>query len=167
MYYVIEFQKRGLQHAYFFIILKSNAKIINPESFTRIVLVELPNINKNVYLHSVVIKHMMHGPCGDLNSTNICMKNGKCKNHYPKSYSSKIYLGNNEYPIYKRTNDGQKVKVREYYLNNQWVIPYNPYLLAKFDCHINVEICSTVKAIKYLYKYIYIYIKDMIELQFM
>ncbi|XP_042962393.1 uncharacterized protein LOC122296655 [Carya illinoinensis] len=24
-----------------------------------------------------------------------------------------------------------------------------------FDCHINVEICSTIKAVKYLYKYIY------------
>ncbi|KAL5564428.1 hypothetical protein UlMin_027592 [Ulmus minor] len=38
---------------------------------------------------------------------------------------------------------------------NQWVVPYNPYLLAKFNCHINVEIYSTVKAVKYLYKYIY------------
>jgi hypothetical protein len=40
-------------------------------------------------------------------------------------------------------------------LDNRWVVPYNPYLLAKFDCHINVEICSTIKAIKYLYKYFY------------
>jgi hypothetical protein len=24
-----------------------------------------------------------------------------------------------------------------------------------FDCHINVEVCSSIKAIKYLYKYIY------------
>jgi hypothetical protein len=34
-------------------------------------------------------------------------------------------------------------------------VSYNPYLLAKFDCHMNVEICSTIKAVKYLYKYIY------------
>lgn len=40
-------------------------------------------------------------------------------------------------------------------LNNRWVVPYNPYLLARFDCHINVEVCSTIKAVKYLYKYIY------------
>ncbi|XP_074305504.1 uncharacterized protein LOC141640719 [Silene latifolia] len=32
---------------------------------------------------------------------------------------------------------------------------YNPYLLAMFDCHLNVEVCSTINAVKYLYKYVY------------
>lgn len=45
--------------------------------------------------------------------------------------------------------------MRRAYLDNCWVVPYNAYLLAKFDCHINVEICLTIKAVKYLYKYIY------------
>ncbi|KAL5572066.1 hypothetical protein UlMin_021663 [Ulmus minor] len=154
--YVIEFQKRGLPHAHFLTILKPNSKIIAPEDFDRIVSSELPNINKNIHLHSTVVKHMIHGPCGDMNPANVCMKkNGKCKNHYPKAYSPETYIGNNSYPKYKRQNYGQKVKVRGHYLDNRWVIPYNPYLLAKFDCHMNVEICSTVKAVKYLYKYIY------------
>ena len=34
-------------------------------------------------------------------------------------------------------------------------MPYNPYLLRMFNCHINVEVCSSIKAVKYLYKYIY------------
>lgn len=34
-------------------------------------------------------------------------------------------------------------------------MPYNPYLSAKYDCHINVEICATIDAIKYIHKYIY------------
>ncbi|KAL5543450.1 hypothetical protein UlMin_007234 [Ulmus minor] len=154
--YVIEFQKRGLPHAHFLIILKSNSKIIAPEAFDRFVSAKIPNINQYPYLHSTVIKHMMHGPCRDLNPSNICMKNnGKCKSHYPKKYCSQTYLANNSYPKYKRRNDNQTVKVRGHYLDNQWVFPYNPYLLAKFNCHINVEICSTVKAVKYLYKYIY------------
>ncbi|XP_060667916.1 uncharacterized protein LOC132799625 [Ziziphus jujuba] len=55
----------------------------------------------------------------------------------------------------RRRDDGCKVKVRRSVLDNRWVVPYNPYLLAKFDCHINVEICSTIKTVKYLYKYIY------------
>ncbi|KAL5575313.1 hypothetical protein UlMin_017012 [Ulmus minor] len=134
-----------LPHAHFLIILKPNSKIIAPEDFDRIVSSELPNINKNIHLHSTVVKHMIHGPCGDMNPANVCMKkNGKCKNHYPKAYSPETYIGNNSYPKYKRRND-----------DNRWVIPYNPSLLAKFDCHMNVEICSTVKAVKYLYKYIY------------
>ena len=32
---------------------------------------------------------------------------------------------------------------------------FSLYLLALFDCHVNVEICSTVKLVKYLYKYIF------------
>jgi hypothetical protein len=35
------------------------------------------------------------------------------------------------------------------------VVPYNPYLSAKFNAHINVEIASSVTAVKYLYKYVY------------
>ena len=40
-------------------------------------------------------------------------------------------------------------------MTNQWVVPYSPYLLTRYNCHINVEVFSGVKAIKYLYKYIY------------
>ena len=42
---------------------------------------------------------------------------------------------------------------RENKITNQNVVPYSPYLLAKFDCHINVEYCASVKAIKYIFKY--------------
>ncbi|KAG6717889.1 hypothetical protein I3842_04G122900 [Carya illinoinensis] len=54
-----------------------------------------------------------------------------------------------------RSDNGITVKLRGHNLDNRWVVPYNPYLLATFDCHINVEICSTIKAVKYLYKYVY------------
>lgn len=33
-----------------------------------------------------------------------------------------------------------------------FVVPYNPYLLKKFNCHMNVEVCSGIRAVKYLYK---------------
>ncbi|VDO64685.1 unnamed protein product [Heligmosomoides polygyrus] len=38
---------------------------------------------------------------------------------------------------------------------DQWIVPYNPYLLLKYNCHINVEICGMTTAVKYLYKYVY------------
>lgn len=59
------------------------------------------------------------------------------------------------YPLYRKRPINDEVMVRGKMLNNTWVVPHNPYLLAKYDCHINVEVCSTIKAIKYLYKYMY------------
>lgn len=44
---------------------------------------------------------------------------------------------------------------REVTLGNQWAVPYNPYLTRKYDAHINVEICASVHAVKYITKYIY------------
>lgn len=42
----------------------------------------------------------------------------------------------------------------EFEFDNRWVVPYNPALLKEFKCHLNVEICATIKAIKYVIKYL-------------
>lgn len=34
------------------------------------------------------------------------------------------------------------------------MVPYNTYFSAKFQSHINFEICSGVRAVKYIYKYV-------------
>ncbi|GBO43211.1 hypothetical protein AVEN_119477-1 [Araneus ventricosus] len=47
------------------------------------------------------------------------------------------------------------VQVGKYSFDNRWVVPYNPWLLKKFNAHINVEVCASVKSVKYLYKYVY------------
>ncbi|XP_022853255.1 uncharacterized protein LOC111374750 [Olea europaea var. sylvestris] len=154
--YVIEFQKRGLLYAHFLLIFKPNFKIKNSLQVDEIVSCEIPDKNKYPHLHSTVVKYMMHDPCGELNLKNVCMeKNDVCKNKYPREFVQYTSLGNDSYPHYKRRNDGVTVKVRGCMLDNRWVVPYNPYILAKYDCHINLEVCSSIKAIKYLYKYIY------------
>ncbi|KAK9274459.1 hypothetical protein L1049_021706 [Liquidambar formosana] len=63
--------------------------------------------------------------------------------------------GKDAYPIYRRKDNKRQVRVRNQMLDNRWVVPYNLYLLTRYNCHINVEICSGLKAVKYLYKYIY------------
>ena len=40
-------------------------------------------------------------------------------------------------------------------ITDECVVPYSPHLTLKFECHVNVEVCSSIKAFKYLYKYIY------------
>jgi hypothetical protein len=39
--------------------------------------------------------------------------------------------------------------------DNRWVVLYNPYLTMRYQCHINVEVCSSITVVKYLYKYVY------------
>jgi len=40
-------------------------------------------------------------------------------------------------------------------IDSRWVVPYNAYLLLRYNTRINVEYCASVKAVKYLYKYIF------------
>ena len=55
---------------------------------------------------------------------------------------------------YKRRDNDLFVLHKDIKLENKWVVPYNPYLILKYQAHINVEICSTIASVKYLYKYI-------------
>ncbi|XP_071905593.1 uncharacterized protein [Coffea arabica] len=153
--YVIEFQKRGFPHAHLLLILKPGHKLLNPESYDKVVCAELPDKDRYPHLYSLVVKHMIHGPCGAMDKSCPCMRDGICKNRYPKNFCAQTTHGEDTYPYYRRRDDGKRVKVRRFTLDNRWVVPYNPYLLALFDCHINMEICSTLKLVKYLYKYVF------------
>ncbi|ONM01236.1 hypothetical protein ZEAMMB73_Zm00001d030646 [Zea mays] len=153
--YVVEFQKRGLPHAHLLLIMQRKYKLTCPEQYDLLISAEIPS-NKYPELRKMVIKHMMHGPCGSLNPNCPCTKGRKsCKNHYPQPFSDTTLQGKDSYPIYRRRDDDRKEKVRGCELDNRWVVPYNPYLLRLFNCHINVEACGSIKAIKYLFKYIY------------
>jgi len=44
--------------------------------------------------------------------------------------------------------------MRTFRYDNRWVIPYNPFLTKRYSCHINLEIFSSIQAVKYLYKYV-------------
>jgi len=35
------------------------------------------------------------------------------------------------------------------------VVPYNPFLLRRFRSHINVEVCTHLKMVKYLFKHVH------------
>ncbi|XP_022891825.1 uncharacterized protein LOC111406669 [Olea europaea var. sylvestris] len=75
--YVIEFQERELPHAHMLLIFNSENKITCVEEVDRIVSCEIPDKTKYPHLHSVIVRHNMHGYCGNLNSKNTCMEGNK------------------------------------------------------------------------------------------
>ncbi|GBM91220.1 hypothetical protein AVEN_211511-1 [Araneus ventricosus] len=46
----------------------------------------------------------------------------------------------------------ESVRVGRHDLAQPWVVPW---LSKKFNAHINVEVCASIKSVKYLYKYVY------------
>ncbi|GFR15403.1 helitron_like_N domain-containing protein [Trichonephila clavata] len=151
-------KKRGLPHAH---ILRWMMEKITPNRIDEIISAEIPDIEIEKDLHDIVSKNMIHGPCGSLNNNSPCMSDGKCIKRYPRDLLAEAITGNDEYPFYRRrsTEDGGKsIKLKVLNntidVDNRWVVPYSPLLLKTYNAHINVEYCNSVKAIKYICKYV-------------
>ena len=153
--HVIEFQKRGLPHAHILITLDDEYKIRDAEDIDDLICAEIPDQNEDPELYETIKATMIHGPCGAINPNSPCMEDGHCSKEYPKAFSDETVMAHNGYPIYRRREDGRTVTVRDMEVDNRWVVPYNPWASKKYNCHINVEACTSIKAIQYLFKYIY------------
>ncbi|GBO12612.1 hypothetical protein AVEN_246050-1 [Araneus ventricosus] len=130
----------------------SESKIRTKDDIDKFVGAELPDPCTDLRLFQIVTKCMVHGPCGTINSP--CMRDEQCCKSFPKQFKDDTEENVNGYPIYRRRAT-EPVQVRKYSIDNRWVVPYNPWLLKKFNAHINVEVFASVKSVKYLYKYVY------------
>ena len=106
---------------------------------------------------------MIHGPCGNINPYCACMINGRCKANFPQPYREITEVGNDSYALYRRRNNGVTFTkyarvnrhLTEVTFDNRDVVAYSPTLLKFIKAHCNVEVCATVKAVKYMYKYVH------------
>lgn len=147
--YTIKFQKRSLPHMHILIFLKDEDKILTPGDIDTVVWACWPNPDTEPKLFETVKKCMVHS-CND-----CCLASGKCKKHFPKHFQSHIHIDNEGYPQYCHPDDGRSYNINGQSVKNQWIIPYNPYLSTKFDCHINVECLVSFAMLKYVNKYIH------------
>lgn len=153
---VIEFQKRGLPHAHILLILDPSCRPRCPRDYDQIVSAEIPDPDLHPAAYETVTRLMMHGPCGETFPQAPCMVNGRCSKGYPRDFIEETNDAISGYPNYRRPNNGRRYRVSSsVYLDNRWVVPYNIVLCTKYNAHINVEICSTINAVKYLYKYVF------------
>ena len=136
---------------------------ITPSFLDDVISVEIPPITSPV--QELVITQMMHGPCGSLNLKSPCMIDGKCDKDFPKDFCNETIVEDIDgCPKYQcqspQEGGGQFMKRRINQTNwcemdNRNVFPYNAFLLKTLNCHINVEYCSSIKSIQYLFKYQY------------
>ena len=167
--WVVEFQKRGLPHAHILIILADEDRPKTREQIDQVVTAELPpnpsepgipaeEKARRQPLWDIVLTNMIHGPCGAQNPHCVCMENGVCTKRFPKPFQAQTLVDEaTSHPTYRRRSPqdgGQTVQKDGKTINNSWVVPYSPYLSLRYNCHINIEICISPLAAKYLYKYV-------------
>ncbi|XP_057310670.1 uncharacterized protein LOC130648632 [Hydractinia symbiolongicarpus] len=153
--YVIEFQKRGLPHCHLLLHLDPNDKLRDADDIDSVISAEIPNQQEQPELFEIIRSCMIHGPCGYLNPNSRCMEDGVCTKNFPKIFLGSTVADVDGYPLYRRRNNGIHINVNNVDVDNRWVVPYNPWLSKKYNAHINLEACMSVKSVKYLYKYIY------------
>ena len=150
-----EFQKRGLPHVHMIIFLHPNAKMRSPEEIDSLLSAEFPDPDEQPELFELVLKFMVHTPCGAQNPNAPCMKNGKCSKGFPKPFREETTINEDSYANLRRHNTGKKYKVGGHEVDNRWVVSYPIFWLWVFRCHINMECLFSVKGLKYIYKYVY------------
>ena len=155
----IEFQNRRLPHAHILLWLKPACRML-PDDIDNVIVTELPSHEANPVLHSIVKSNMVHGPCGiEYNPHGVCMANGSCTKKYPRGVVTQTQQGIDGYPKYGRRalQDGSHIaeititvsgQREERNIDNRWIV------LRQMNCHVNVELCMSVRRIKYVFKYV-------------
>ena len=143
------------------IFFAPEAKLLTPDAVDSLLSAEFPDEETQPELFGLVKSLMVYTPCGNENNNpnSLCIENGKCGKNFPKPFQDQTIVTADSYARLCRRDTGKKVKIgrgqSEHEVDNSWVVPYCPWLLWKYRCHINVESIASVKAIKYIYKYVY------------
>ncbi|XP_058750081.1 uncharacterized protein LOC131623071 [Vicia villosa] len=152
--YTVEFQTRGLPHAHILLFMHPQSKYPTLEDINNIISAEIPSKEDDVELYNLVKRHMIHGPCCLANMLSLCMKNTKCSKFFPIKWQPRTIVDQDGYPVYRSRDTGTTVTIKNVVIDNRFVVPHNPYLLKKFQAHINMEWCNQGTSVKYLFKYI-------------
>ncbi|XP_043464096.1 uncharacterized protein LOC122499686 [Leptopilina heterotoma] len=114
---------------------------------------EIPDNNIEPELHKIIMRHNIHGPCRE----GLCIVNGKCSKKFPKPFQEETVINERGQVHYQRKDTNTTfVRTGGYEIDNRYVVPYNPFLSKRYNCHINVEVVGGgIESVKYLHKYMY------------
>ena len=156
--YRIEWQARGLPHAHMLLILEH--KILSTAQIDAIVSAEMPDPVAHPVLHRLVSAHMLHPRCDDVarQEHHSCRSDCSgqlcdCRRRFPKDMAAATVVIGDGFPKYRRRGLHTMIDRSGRIVTDSWVVPYNEYLLLKYQCHINLEVCANIRSFKYVYKY--------------
>jgi hypothetical protein len=150
--YTVEYQKRGLPHTHLIVFLDRSARLSTPEAVDNVICTEFPDEAVSPQLFAIVKHFMVHGPCGP-GHTSPCMDDkGKCTKHFPKSFREYTEITGDSYVQTRRRDTGRFITIGNACVDNRSVVSYSPYLLLRYETHINVECTAGFHAVKYIYK---------------
>ena len=146
------------------LFLHPDDRFLTVEKINEIICAELPSIQQEPTgeLKEIISSSMVHGPCRSTFSKSPCMQSlgtnlpAKCSKGFPKPWQATPVIQDDGYSLYRWSDNGNIYLGKNGFIyTNQSVVPYNPYWSLRYQAHINVEVCASVKAIKYIHKYIY------------
>lgn len=111
---------------------------------------------------------MIHNPCSIIDLKYIYMKDKndgygwRCKTNYPKQFQKETIVLEDRYPFYATKSWSKsliwidKISMWNWYEDRQLLSrSLYLFLLQKYEAHINMEVCNSIKAIEYIQKYIF------------
>lgn len=104
----------------------------SPEHVDTIIRATVPDPIHEPNLYEIVKRCMVHGPCGAANPSASCMRDGNCTKRFPKSFQDSTFMNSDGYPTYACPDDGRHYFIRGINVDNCWIVPYNPYILARY-----------------------------------
>ncbi|PVH66941.1 hypothetical protein PAHAL_1G389900 [Panicum hallii] len=129
-------------------------KFFGPINADNFISAQLPDPTTDPIGYAAVSSHMVHGPCGALNTSSPCMFEGKCSKFYPKQFCEKTTILENGFVQYARPKNGLVVTKNNVDIDNTFIVPHNVDLVVKYQAHINVERVNHDGMHKYLFKYV-------------
>jgi hypothetical protein len=153
--FAVEFQQRGLPHLHALFFVREEDKPRTSAVVDMNVCAQLPDAVLDSAYFQLVKKHMIHGPCGCLNPSHYCMKNGECRFDYPKRLQNVTTIPADGYTQLARPF-GRSVQMTDTFTaDNSWVVPHNKFLLCKYNAHVNVECSASISVVQYMFSYVY------------
>ena len=167
----IEYQKQGLPHLHLVVFLRPDNQFLTGDNIDGLISGELAAAANVVgQEHGGIIETtMVHTHCLARNGSALCIQEQDpfsvltCRKGYPRPFQAESIINEDGSPRYRGRDRGQSyiLSVKRCgediraIIDNCRVVPYSLYLSLPYKAHINVEVCVSVKAVKYIHKYIY------------